>query len=346
MASARDFVAALASGGKDYNFIKSTTDDCYGEKTLSRSQIYKIMKTVKEGGDTSDQRGRSTEKNVKTADLIAAIAEAVNENGRLTVRELALSYNVSKDTIHSILRDDLGLSKKSARWVPKLLTDEQKQERVRVSEQFVAAVRRRGLGYLDTIVTMDETMISLHTPETKKQSKRWVPKGQPGPLKARVQASRTKHMVMAFFDAKGLIYTNVVPKGESVNAAYIVKALGRFLRYLKQKRPELAEQGFLFHWDNAPVHTAAVVKEWFAAHAIQVLEHPPYSPDLAPADFFLFPKVKELLAGKTIAASDVKKEWEGVTRTIGVDEYAAAFRRWLERSEKCIRIAGDYVEKS
>ena len=158
-------------------------------------------------------------------------------------------------------------------------------------KKFVAAVHRHSKAWLNNIVTMDETMVSLHTPETKKQSKRWVPRGQPGPVKARVQASRTKHMVLAFFDAGGLIYSNIVPKGTAVNSVYILKVLRSFMKKLRQKRPRLAEQGFVFHWDNAPVHTAAAVREWFTANAIQRLEHPPYSPDLAPADFFLFPRV-------------------------------------------------------
>ena len=131
-----------------------------------------------------------------------------------------------------------------------------------------------------------------------------------------------------------------------MNAAYIVKALGRFLVNLKKKRPDLADQGFKFNWDNVPVHTAVSVKNWFTTHSIPVLEHAPYSPYLAPADFFLFPKVKELLAGMNIAADGVKTAWEGVTRTIAEEEYAAAFRRWYERSEKCVRIGGDYIEKS
>ena len=283
---------------------------------------------------------------MRTPDLIAAVAAAVAEDGRITVRELAGAYNTSNHSIHSILKNDLGLSKKSARWVLKLLSEDQKQERVRVSQQLIAAVNRHSMAYLDTIVTMDETMISLHTPELKRQSKRWVPKGQPGPTKALVHASRNKQMVIAFFDSKGLIYTNIVPKVQTVNAGYIVKTLARFLVNLRNKRPLLAEQGFKFHWDNAPVHTAAVTKDWLTAHAIQLMEHAPYYPDLAPADFFLFPKVKELLAGTTIAGSGIKKAWKGVTRTITPAEFTAAFRRWYKRSEKCVRIGGDYVEKS
>jgi predicted HAD superfamily phosphohydrolase YqeG len=116
------------------------------------------------------------------------------------------------------------------------------------------------MAMMDRIVTMDETMVSYHTPEAKRQSKQWVKRGQPGPIKVKVHANRTKQMVMAFFDRKGLIYTHNVPKGQPVNVNQIVSVLGMFLRHLRKKRPELSAQQWWFHWDNAPVHTAAIVK--------------------------------------------------------------------------------------
>jgi hypothetical protein len=70
----------------------------------------------------------------------------------------------------------LGLEKKLARWLAKLLNDEQKQERVRVCSDFIAAIHRRFKSMLDCIVIMDKTMVSYHTPEIKKQSKQWIPK--------------------------------------------------------------------------------------------------------------------------------------------------------------------------
>jgi histone-lysine N-methyltransferase SETMAR len=70
--------------------------------------------------------------------------------------------------------------------------------------------------------------VSFHTPETKQQSKQWLKKVEPGPIKAEFHATRAKQMVLAFFDAKGLIYTNYVPRGTTVNARYIVEALGSF----------------------------------------------------------------------------------------------------------------------
>jgi histone-lysine N-methyltransferase SETMAR len=79
---------------------------------------------------------------------------------------------------------------------------------------------------------------------------------------------------------------------------------------------------------------------------ITLLSHPPYSPDLAPADYFLFPKLKKELAGNTMTQEDFKKAWEGVLRGVSKDESVKAFVRCFERCEKCIRLDGNYVEKS
>jgi hypothetical protein len=78
------------------------------------------------------------------------------------------------------------------------------------------------MAMLDNFVTMDKTMMCNHTPETKKQSMHC----QPGPVLAKVHYSRTKLMLLVFFESKGLMYSNIVPKGSAVNRTYIVKALG------------------------------------------------------------------------------------------------------------------------
>jgi hypothetical protein len=88
-------------------------------------------------------------------------------------------------------------------------------------------------------------------------------------------------MVLAFFDSKDLNYTNYMPRGTTVNAKYIVEALGNFMKILK-KRPITAAVDWFLHWDNATVHTTAVVTDWLAVSSIQLHKHPSYSLDLAP----------------------------------------------------------------
>ena len=94
-------------------------------------------------------------------------------------------------------------------------------------------------------------------------------------------------MVLTFAATAGLIYTKKVKKGKYVNATFIVDTHATFFKNLKQKRPQLVEQGWMFLWDNVPVPTAAVVRKWLTDHKVQMLQHPPYSPDPALAGYFL-----------------------------------------------------------
>jgi hypothetical protein len=132
---------------------------------------------------------------------------------------------------------------------------------VRTSKEFVKLVQTKGWSVLDRIITMDESSVSMHTPETKQQ-KQWLKQGTPGPVKARDYASRTKTMVLAIFDSQGMVYTKYFPRGDTVNAKYIIRALGTFLKNLRKKRPETVKGEWFLHWDNAPIHTTKVVQEF------------------------------------------------------------------------------------
>ena len=69
------------------------------------------------------------------------------------------------------------------------------------------------------------------------------------------------------------------------------------LRAMRKKRAPLLPT-MLFHHDNAPSHRASTTQETIDRRSIEVLGHPPYSPDLAPCDFFLFPTLKKILRGR------------------------------------------------
>jgi hypothetical protein len=88
---------------------------------------------------------------------------------------------------------------------------------------------------------------------------------------------------------------------------------------------------WFLHRDNALMHTAMVIHELLAKKRIKLLSHPPYSPDLTPADYFLFPKLKKEMAGFTMTQEEFQKEWEGVLRKVSREEFAKAFVRCYER---------------
>jgi hypothetical protein len=75
---------------------------------------------------------------------------------------------------------------------------------------------------LDNIVTMNKTMVSYHTPSTTRRSKQRIKKGLPGSVKAKVHVSRTKQMVLVFYDSKRLVYMHAIPRDVTIDANYTV----------------------------------------------------------------------------------------------------------------------------
>ena len=98
-------------------------------------------------------------------------------------------------------------------------------------------------------------------------------------------------MIIVFFDSRGFVHKEFLPPGQTVNHAFYKDVLERLREWVQRVRTDIADDWVLHH-DNAPAHTALSVREFLAKKNIPVLPHPPYSPDLAPCDFCLFPKLK------------------------------------------------------
>jgi predicted nucleotidyltransferase len=87
----------------------------YGDRSLKKTQIYAIIKNVKEGKLTTDQWKLNDRRKIRNLTFIADVTANIEKDQRVTVRRLALAHGVSKNTIHSMLQQDLNLSKKSER---------------------------------------------------------------------------------------------------------------------------------------------------------------------------------------------------------------------------------------
>ena len=149
-----------------------------------------------------------------------------------------------------------------------------------------------------------------------------------------------------FFDNKGVILSWPVPTGTTVNAEYYKMVIQEKLRpCIRTKRPQMLESGVIFHHDIAPVHTARLVTELLRSYDWETRQHPRYSPDLAPADFYIFPKMKENLRGQRFESEeDIILATKSALRELEKDTYVNAFNGWIRRWQKCLDNDGDYVE--
>ena len=101
---------------------------------------------------------------------------------------------------------------------------------------------------------------------------------------------------------------------------------------------------FLLH-DNVPSHNATIVKQFLAQRKVTVLDHPPCSPDLAPADYFLFPKVKSHLKGRLFdLISVIQKPVTSTLNTIAKDDLYKGIQKPYDHANLCVQLEGMYVE--
>ena len=137
----------------------------------------------------------------------------------------------------------------------------------------------------------DESWIYCYDPETK--SSHWKLAGSTRPKKARQSKSTHKLLMIPFFDSTRMIYMDLVPTGQTVNKEYYVEVLRELRKMFLGKRPTLFKSGLChFHQDNPPVHNSILVTDYLVKMGIKTVPRSPYRPDLAPCDFWLFPKLR------------------------------------------------------
>ena len=142
-----------------------------------------------------------------------------------------------------------------------------------------------------------------------------------------------------------MIYMHWVPTGQTVNKKYDVEVLREFRKRFRRKRPALFKSGqWHFHQDNAPIHNSILVTDYLSKMGINTVPQPPYCPDLAPCDFWLFPKLKEKLRGcRYETIEEMKEAVTKVIDTLTQVDFHGSFQKLL-KWYKFIAARGDYFE--
>ncbi len=323
----------------------------YGTSAMPSRTVRSWVNKFKAGRNhvhDDDRSGRPSD--AVNEETTAGILALFERDRRYTISDLHVFLkdefliDVSRASICRVLRE-AGYTKVCARWVPRLLSHEHRTNRLEAALSFLTAYHDDPT-ILSRVVTGDESWVHYVTPETKNASKVWKRKNEPTPKKARLEKSAHKLMVTVFWDQHGILLVEFMDRGTTINSERYCEILDKLRKAIKNKRPGLlTRQPFFFH-DNARPHTSRLTTAHLQKFKWEVFGHPPYSPDMAPSDYHLFPRLKGWLGSQRFANDEELKQ--GVTtylQKLDAEFFRVGIEKLVTRYDKCLNVNGDYVEK-
>ena len=319
----------------------------YGECLPHYSTIKRWAAAFRLGRDSLEDDPRSGHPAIATSqDKIDEVQKLVLSDRRLKVVQIAAEVQLSVGSVYSILHEKLLLSKVSARWVPRNLCVQDRHQRVECCYELLDLYNANPEDFLCRLVTGDETWVHHWDPETKFESMQWKHKDSPPPKKFRTQPSAGKVMATVFWDSEGILMIDYMPHKTTITGQYYAQLMPKLREAIKNKRRGKLSHGVLILHDNAPVHKARVAQAAITECGFEQLNHPPYSPDLAPSDYFLFRNLKSHLRGNRYSNNAeiihaVESYFDSQEKSFYLEGISSLKVKW----QKCIDVRGDYIEK-
>ena len=172
----------------------------------------------------------------------------------------------------------------------------------------------------------------------------WLPSNESPPEKEKRMITDKKMMLTVFWNPEGFLVVDVLPHGQKFNSEYFINnILQPIYRSLSSRAKELGKT-ITLHFDNARVHTSRKVQEYMDSHNMKKAAQPPYSPDIAPSDFYLFGYIKELLKGARFESP--QQLYSAITEIlsgISPETLTSVFMKWEDKLQGVSEANGNYL---
>lgn len=225
-------------------------------------------------------------------------------------------------------------------FVPQNLSNAQKAVRKDWCEKMIEKCEKNLNGYFDRIQTEDESYLFFETVFLGNQ-KRWLFPHEDYPKQAKFnKLTYKKRMFFLCFNRHGMVHVSHQSAKSAANARDYIEQVEKIV-----VKSQLDPSEMILHHDNAPIHRSKIVQSFLTNNRIEQTDHPPYSPDLAPNDFWLIRKIKIALRdGIERTEDELLQRVIEITDAIPEEEYRKCFDYWIERMKKCFAEGGDYFE--
>lgn len=287
---------------KGYTARQAADEICEveGQGAVSERAAQSWFKRFREGDTTLKHRPGSGRRSTLNNE---ALLDCVESDPSQSLRELSSAFHVSYSTIQRHLHQ-LGKSSRSARLVPHDLTNEQVEARLTMCKELLA--NPLDLRFFKRIVTCDESWVYWCN---SRRSKQWLSVGEPADPVPKQNRFAAKILLSVFWNFEGPIYYELIPDGRNINSDIYCTQLQHMYEALSVKYPAVInrKRGLLIQ-DNARAHTSKQTREKIESlDGIEILPHPPYSPDISPSDYHLFRSMAHFMKGKKFDTLDQVK---------------------------------------
>ncbi|CAF1115050.1 unnamed protein product [Rotaria sp. Silwood1] len=339
----RYYIKIRAILGIDSKTIFDELTEALGPDAPSYPTVRRWAKRFREGRDdvTDDPRsGRPI--SVLTDENVECVRQVIEDDPHSTYDDIMGETDLSRGTIERIIHDRLKMRKVTSRWVAHQLTDEQKQKRLRICRQNLEKFRN-GTWHLCDVITGDETWIYHRQIGRKSSNATWVGENELPRTIVRRNRFEPRTLFCFFFKSTGSLLIHKVDKGKTIDHDYYIdNCLIPVINEIRKKEKSSRTTYKMLH-DNGPPHTHPDVIDYLMEEGIEIIPHPPYSPDLAPCDFWLNDYIKNKLTDHTNEES-LAQEVSTIVKNIPINEFKKTFDKLLERMKLCIGNNGDYFE--
>ncbi len=342
----RSVIKFFTRKGLNATEIHKELDNVYKDSAPSYRTVAKWVAEFKDperGFEDAPRSGRPsttvTDENIQTVERI------VMRDRQISVCRVANELGISKTRVHEIMNNHLGMSKVCTRWVPKLLTPLQRINRVECCQELLQESEADPVMFLGRIVTGDESWIYNYDPLTQLEAKVWKKPEETTPTRPRQQRSAGKVMMTIFWDKDGILLTDYLARGSTINGPYYASLIERLLSAILEKRRGKVSHGVLLLHDNAPVHKCNIVQATIRHAGFVELNHPAYSPDISPSDYYLFSNLKKFLRGKNFCSDDEAIQTvEDYLHDLDFEFFSEGIQSLCDRWQRVVASEGQYIQ--
>jgi len=316
----------------------------HGDLAPKYRTVAKWVALFKEGRESLEDDPRSGRPITAHTDAnIELVRQIIEINPRSTFDDIVAQTSLCRYTIQEIVHDSLRKRKLASRWIPHELTDKNRIERVEACRENLAKFKEEKWRLCD-VITGDESWFYLRQIGHKQSNASWVGEGEMPLTVVRRDRFEPKNMYSIFFKTTGLVHIDCLESGKTITGNYYIEnCLKPVVKEINKQRSTSGTTNMKFLHDNARPHVHKDVKSFVKDSGLTLIRHPPYSPDLAPSDFWLFDRIKSHLDDHTDVESQ-KRQITKLLRSIPKEEYKKTFDKWLERMQLCIDNHGHYFE--